>query len=371
MTLNRRTFLNNVTALATMGTAGGAIASAGSALAQSGGRMRRIATEEAFAIPEQTEAMREVVENFSGYDPDIYLWEKILAGPVNRPLHDIGEGRIAQMDETGVDMHVLSLTSTGVQMFDADTGTAIAELANDRLAEAVRNHPTRFGGLASFAPQDVTRAVKEIERARTDLKLHGFVVNSHTNGEYLSEEKYWPILEALDALEAPLYIHPRSPGGKHAAAYRADHLEHAIWGYTAETGLHGIKLIMAGIFDRFPNLKIILGHMGENIPFHLYRTDYMYRLTVEMMDRVKLEKRPSDYFRDNFVITTSGVNWHPALKFSVDVLGAENVMWAIDYPYQETPEAVEFMDTAPVSEEQKHLLFHGNAERVFGIEPLI
>lgn len=331
---------------------------------------RRIPTEEAFAVPEQMDAMRKVVANASEYHPDLYLWSIMLSGgPLHDRLLDLEGERLEIMAQAGIDMQLLSLTSTGVQMLDIDTAIAVAAIANDRLAEVIKNHPGRFAGLATIPPQAPDSAVKELERALNKLKLNGIVINSHTDGEFLSERKYWPILEAAEALNAPIYIHPRSPGPLHAAAYRADHLEHAIWGYAAETGLHGLRLITGGVFDQFPNLKIVLGHMGEGIPYWLYRIDYMHRVTAGFpdMNRAKLKRKPSEYVLDNFAITTSGVNWNPPLQYCVSVLGPDKVMFAVDYPYQETFEAVNWMNDAPISDEHKRLIFGANAERVFCI----
>jgi 5-carboxyvanillate decarboxylase len=338
---------------------------------------RRIATEEAWATREQMEEMRKIAASTSA-EPDLVLWRVLLGDSepsqtAMRRLFDLGEERLSIMDEHNVAMHLLLLTSPGLQMLDAETGTALATVANDRLAEAVRAHPTRYAGLAAIAPQDPWSAVREIERAMTKLKLNGIVINSHTNGEYLDELKYWPILEAAAALDAPIYIHPRAPSLAMAAPYAKYHLEDAIWGFQAETGLHGVRLIMSGIFDRFPKLRIVLGHMGEGIPYWLHRLDYMHRSSagskmaadrgVEW--RPKLQQQPSDYFRQNFMITTSGMNHAPVLEFCIGELGADNIMWAIDYPYQGTPEATSFLDAAPISEDDRHKIYHRNAERVF------
>lgn len=329
---------------------------------------RRIATEEAFAIPEQFEAWRDLLRTAQGYDPDLFLARaQTDGGQLSNRLLDLDEERLQIMDEAGIAMHLLSLTSTGVQALDTERAVSLAQLANDRLAAAIARHPDRYAGLATIAPQDPARAVRELERAINQLKLNGVIINSHTNGEYLDEEKHWPILEAAAALEAPIYIHPRSPSPAMAQAYRKYHLEHAIWGYAVETGLHGVRLIMSGVFDRYPTLRIVLGHMGENIPYSLYRMDWMHSRAPVAMDRPKLKQRPSDYFKQNFLITTSGVNWHAPLKFCIEVLGADNIMWAVDYPYQETHEAVRYMNEAPISEADKHKIFHGNAERVFRI----
>jgi 5-carboxyvanillate decarboxylase len=331
---------------------------------------RRIATEEAFSIPEQMDAQRQLVAETQEYDPDLFLWriQTDPSGPVHNKLIDLYDLRLRTMEEYDVDMHVLGLTSTGVQMMDPDKGTAVATIANDRLQEAVRKYPDRFAGLGTFAPQDPARAVKEIERVMTKLKLNGLIINSHTNGEYLSERKYWPILEAIEGLNAPLYIHPRSPIPLMAKAYRTDHLEHAIWGYAAETGLHGLRLITGGIFDQFPKLQIVLGHMGEGIPYWFYRLDFMHGRVRIGFDRPKLKLTPSEYFKRNFYITTSGMNWEPTLKYCIEVMGADRIMWAIDYPYQDHPDAVEFMDAARISENDKHKIYHENAERVFKIK---
>jgi 5-carboxyvanillate decarboxylase len=332
--------------------------------------LRIIATEEAFGTKEQFDAMRKVVAENSEYDPDLFLWEHTLSGgPVHDRLLDIGEGRIAMMDEWGVDMHLLSLTSTGVQMFPPDVGLAVAQSANDQLAEAIAKYPTRFAGLCSVPPQDVPGAVKELERAMTKLKLNGCVINSHTNGEWLCEQKYWPIFEAAEALGAPVYIHPRSPMPLMAKAFAADHLEHAIWGYSVEVGTHSLRLITSGVFDRFPKLQIVIGHMGEFIPFWLYRIDFMYDKTNSFpsIKRAKIEMRPSDYFRRNFAITTSGVNSNGPLALSIEALGAENVMFAIDFPYQEFGDAVPWIKDAPIRYEDKLKVTHQNAERIFRI----
>jgi len=336
---------------------------------EAGAGRRRISTEEAFSVPEQMEAMRRVLAEASGYDPDLFLWNILVGGGViHDRLLDLDGERIEIMDQAGLDMQVLSLTSTGVQMLDPATAAEVAIAANDRLAAAIARYPARYAGLATVPPQNPQAAVAEVERSLGELGLHGVVINSHTDGEFLSETKYWPILEAIEALDAPLYIHPRAPGPQHAAAYRHDHLEHAIWGYAAETSLHALRLITAGIFDEFPRLRIVLGHMGEGLPYWLYRIDYMHEMTSHMnMKRRVLKRKPSEYFLDNFVITTSGVNWDPPLLYNVDVLGADKVLFAVDYPYQETFEAVNWMNDAPLSDEDKRLVFGANAERVFGI----
>ncbi len=327
---------------------------------------RRIATEEAFATPDQLEALRELMAKSKDYDPDTFLADmQTSGGVVSRRLLDVGDERLRIMDTSGVAVALLAMTSTGVQQFEADQAAKIAESGNDQLAAAIARHPTRYAGLATIPVQDPKRAVKEMERAITKLKLNGVMINSHTHGEYLDEEKYWPILEAAAGLDATVYIHPRAPSPAMAVPYRKYHLEHAIWGYAVEVGLHALRLIVSGVFDRYPKLKVVIGHMGENIPYALYRLDWMHGHFD--FGRPKLKLTPGEYFRQNFLITTSGVNWVPALELCLKVLGADNIMWAVDYPYQETVEATQWLNDAPIAESDKEKIFHLNAERVFKI----
>ncbi len=336
---------------------------------------RRIGTEEAFSIPEVAAKLRDVARSPSG-SSDLPLVKGIYDAAEGsgrsaflEGLLDLDDARIRDMDDNGVDVQLLSLTAPGVQMFDADTAVELAALANDRLAEVISRHPTRFAGLASFAPQAPKRAAAEMERAVGELNLNGFVVNSHTNNEYLDDPKYWPVLEAAEALDACLYIHPRGAAVGLDRQFRHYGLDTAQWGYGLEVGTHAVRMIVAGVFDRFPNLKICLGHMGEAVHFWLWRIDFMNDRAQKLGLAPRLELKPSEYFKRNFVITTSGQESDLALDFSIKALGAENVMWAIDYPYQPTAPAVAWMDAAPISDADRELIYHGNAERIFHIPP--
>lgn len=333
-------------------------------------QLRRIATEEAFVIPEVIGPMLERFARES-YDPDLFFWSKAANGsPLQRRLLDLGSERLQIMDESGVDVQVISLASTGVQMFDAATGSALARLANDVLAEAMRRHPTRFAGLASFAPQDPASAAREIERAMSKLGYGGVLVNSHTNGEYLDQSTFWPILEACEACNAPLYIHPRAPSPQMVAPFLSYTLEHAIWGFQAETSLHALRMIAGGIFDRFPGLKVVLGHGGEGLHYWLPRLDMMHaNFKAPEGRRPALKLAPSEYIKRNFVITTSGMNWGPAVRFAIDAIGADKVMFAIDYPFVDSGKSVAQMDAIELPLEIKSAIYHGNAERIFRIPP--
>ena len=341
--------------------------------------MRKIATEEAFSIPEVAAALRDVVRGPS-QSLDKLLVKGIYDYAEGDPgygkmdflsnLLDIEERRLAQMDDLGVDMHLLSLTAPGVQMFDADTATDLATIANDTLAEICRRHPTRFSGLASFAPHSPKRAAKEMERAINDLKLNGFILNSHTHDEYLDDPKYWPVLEAAEALDACIYIHPRAASYGLKGPLQDYGMDSAMWGYGVEVGTHIVRMMTSGLFDHFPKLKICVGHMGEAVPFWIWRINFMNSRAQTIGRAPKTQLTMDEYFRRNFVFTTSGVEDALALEYCIKKIGVDNIMWAIDYPYQPMQPAVEYMDAAPISEADRAKIYHGNAERIFKIAPL-
>jgi 5-carboxyvanillate decarboxylase len=370
MKINRRKFLESSSALISAGALGAAAATSAAAQpAKPSGKLRLVATEEAFATPEQVDFFRTTAGSLWA-DPDMVMWRNFLKNEtILRRLLDVETERLSIMDQYGIDVHLLSLTSPGVQLLDADGATALAASANDRLAETIKKHPTRFAGLGSFAPQDPKRAAKEIDRAINDLKLNGMIVNSHTNGEYLDDQKYWDIFEALSGLNTALYIHPRNvPQHVEDLMNGRLNLDGAIWGFQMDTGLHAMRLIVSGVFDRFPNLKIVLGHMGEGVPYWLYRIDYMYNVfAAPGRGRFRTKKMPSDYVKENFIITTSGVNDHAVLKYCHEVLGPDNIMFAIDYPYQDTKGAAEFITSARLPQADLEKIAHGNAERIFRI----
>ena len=334
---------------------------------------RRIATEEAFATPDWLAATESVpISSPDGFEAKTL--RGIQAIPqVRQGLLDF-DRRLKVMDECGVDMHLLSLTTPGVQSLERDKAVRFASTLNDFLASTIRQHPTRFSGLAAVAPQDPVSAAAEIDRAMGTLGLNGVLINSYTNGEYLDHPKFEPIFEALVRNKAPLYIHPRVPTPAMAAPFVDYGLSTAIWGFAADTGLHAMRLIMSGVFDRHPELTVVLGHMGEAIPYWFWRIDNMAakarRHVIGRGERPVPAKLPSEYFRSNFYITTSGVNSHANLKFAIELLGADRIMFAIDYPFEDSAGSVAFLDTAPITERDRHKIAYGNAERVFRIAPI-
>ncbi|MFI0534250.1 amidohydrolase family protein [Streptomyces scabiei] len=335
----------------------------------------RIATEEAFAPPELIDLWRDMIKRNDHGDPG---FDSLMGFSVNHRsartdfilerLPDLGERRLADMDAAGVDRQVISLTSPGTQILPRSEAVAIAELANNRLAEAIRSHPDRFSGLTAVAPQDPEHAAREIERGHRDLGLKGVIINSHTHGEYLDDPKFWPIFEAAEAHDTPIYLHPNTPSPAMIGPLLEAGLDGAIYGFTVETGMHLLRIITSGVFDRFPRLKIVVGHLGEALPFWLYRLDYMHEATVraKRYPVIKpLQRKVSDYLRENVWVTTSGMPWAPAIMFCREVLGAGRVLYAMDYPYQYAPDEVTAQDDLPLGTAGLKAFFQTTAEDLF------
>ncbi|HTX24346.1 MAG TPA: amidohydrolase family protein [Steroidobacteraceae bacterium] len=339
---------------------------------------KRIATEEAWSPPEMMQMYRDALARRSVDDVGFNsMWGFYLGSKSERAtqiiekLQSLDERRLRDMQATGIDTQLLLLTSPGVQVFDAATATALARSSNDQLAAAIRKHPRAFAGLAAVAPQDPAGAANEIERAMRTLGLKGVVLNSHVHGEYLDHVKYWDIFAAAEACDAPIYIHPGTAPDSMIQPFLEAGLDGAIYGFGVETGLHILRLIVSGLFDRFPKLRIVIGHMGEALPFWLFRLDYMYRATLNSKRYPHWkpnQKLPSDYLRENLYITTSGMAWEPAILFSQQVLGVDRVLYAMDYPYQFVESEVAVHDNLPISAADKQKLFQRNAERVFKLE---
>lgn len=338
---------------------------------------RRIAAEEGWITPEMAAMYRRAIDDGSIADPGFQSLWGFFAGSTSeraaslyRRIQDLEDERIRDMDALGIDLQLLMLTAPGVQCFDAPTGTSLARSSNDALAAAVRRHPTRLAGLAAVAPQAPQAAALEAERGVRELGLHGVVINSHTQGEYLDDTKFWPIFEALEALQVPLYIHPTTPSPQMIQPFLPRALDAAIFGFACETGLHVLRMIVAGVFDRFPKLQLVLGHLGEGLPYWLYRIDFMHGGIVRSNrspGAKPLQRKPSEVLRQNVHYTTSGMCWEPAVMFVHRLMGADRLMYAMDYPYQVVAEEVAAMDALPLSDADRVAFYAGNAERVFGL----
>jgi 5-carboxyvanillate decarboxylase len=361
MRRNRRAFLQNTFALAA------AQAVSGVTDAQAPAKptpwkpkpYRRITTEEAWTTPEIAAA-----SSAGAIGGTVTPYRKAI----NDRLLDIGEGRLKIMDEYGISMQVLSSNGPSLQNLKPDLAQPLTIEFNDRMAQAIRKHPTRFAGLAGVAPQNPEAAAKEIDRALGKLKLNGAFIASHTNGEYLDLPKYTPIFEVLVQHDAPLYLHPREMLAGVPAVMKVPGFTVG-WGYSTDASIHVIRLMAGGVFDRFPKLRMVIGHMGEALPFWIDRLDNRYQWEFNMTGKPKPMKRlPSEYLRDHFHITTSGMNYWAQLKMTIEVMGIDRLMFAVDYPQEEHRPAVETIDNAPLSEEDRAKFYYRNAERVFGIK---
>lgn len=282
-------------------------------------------------------------------------------------LDEVAEKRIAELDSAGIDLQVLSQWQPGAQDADAAASVALATESNDFLAERIARHPERFRGFATLPTPDPAAAARELRRCVEDLGFVGALINGHTAGEYLTEARYRPILEAAAGLDVPIYLHPCTPHPDVMKAYFPDNfaLSQAAWGYAIETATHALKLIVGGVFDDLPKLRVILGHLGECIPYYLWRFDHSMMSHANMPGAgYRLKKRPRDYFLDHFTITTSG-NFDPlALRCAISVMGVDKIMFATDYPVESLAMAVEFLKGDHIDDEERVLIAHRNAERV-------
>ena len=341
-------------------------------------RFKRIATEEAWTTPDILDRYRKLLATQpQSWDPGFHsLWGFWLgaserARALQSRLQDLGERRLRDMDASGIDVQLLMLTAPGVQVFDAPTAASLCVETNDRLAAAVRENPARYAGMAAIAPQDPAGAARELERAVGTLGLKGAVINSHTRGEYLDDPKFWEIFEAAESLNVPIYIHPQAPPPAMIGPYVERGLEGALWGFGAETGLHVLAIIRSGALDRFPRLRLVVGHLGEALPFWLYRLDYMNKTARPGIrtGATALARPISDYMKENVYITTSGMAWAPAITFVQSVIGVDRVMYAMDYPYQFELYEVDATDDMAIGDDEKKRLFQTNAEAVFSLTP--
>ncbi len=322
----------------------------------------RIATEETFGNSEVYDATAKLIA--SNPADEVGLGVPPKSSDLVQQLLDLGDGRIAAMDEGRIDKQLLSLWSPGVQIFEAQQAVELAALTNDQLAAAVRENPDRLAGLTTIAPQDPEAAALELERGMTNLGLHGGLISSYTKGEFLDDKKFWPIFEAAEANNAAIYIHPRKPAPKMYEPFSEYAMDGAQWGFHTELATHAVRLLLSGVFDQFPNLTIALGHMGEGLPFWLQRLDNV----AARSDAAKIKRKPSEYFLDNFVITTSAMFWDPILELSLKVLGPDRILFGVDYPFAPSAAGTRWLDAAPIEHEVRKKIYSENANRVFHLD---
>ena len=317
--------------------------------------VKKIALEEHFLCPEFVEYW-----NPTAADLPPAKREQALTR-----LSDFGEMRVGAMDRAGIQRAVLGLAGPGVQA-EHDTGAAIrnARVANDFLAREIQKRPDRYSGFAHLAMQDAKAAADELERCMRDLKFCGAMINGHTHGQYLDHPSLYPFWERAEALGALIYLHPADPVAPFPVLEGYRGLRRATWEWTLETGSHALRLIFGGVFDRFPRAKLGLGHLGETLPFLLWRFDS--RAGPDFY-AVKLAKPPSHYIKDNVVVTTSGMCSAEPLTCTISALGPERVMFAADYPFESADEAGHFIDTVPLADKVRADICFNNAARILGL----
>jgi uncharacterized protein len=280
-------------------------------------------------------------------------------------LQDIGAGRIADMGSAGIDLQVLSHTVPGAEAVEPVRAITAARTANDDLAETVAAHPDRFAGFAALPMRDPVAAALELERAVNELGFRGAMVNGLVDGRFLDDPAFLPVLEKAAELGVPLYLHPSFPPESVARTYYsglepvlADHLATAGWGWHSETAIHLLRLVVSGVFDRIPELQVVVGHMGEMIPFALARIDTVLTPVAGLRQPV------ADYFHTNIFVTTSGYTTFPPLQCALSVLGVDRLIFSVDYPYTDNASARALLDTAPISPNDREKLAHGTVERL-------
>ena len=282
-------------------------------------------------------------------------------------LNDVGALRLREMDEAGIDIQVLSHSAPSTQRLDAEAAPAVAREANDRLREKVRASNGRFEAFAALPTANPKAAADELERAVTKLGFKGAMIHGLTNGKFIDERQFWPIFERARSLDVPIYIHPAPPHPAVVDAYYRDYLKEypslvsAAWGFTVETATQGIRLVLSGVFDAYPGLKIIMGHLGESLPFSLWRIDMA-------LGRQGNRSTPfRETFREHFWITTSGNFSTPALICCMLEMGADRILFSVDYPFVPNPPGVRWMDQVPLGPDDRAKILSGNAKRLLKI----
>jgi 2,3-dihydroxybenzoate decarboxylase len=313
----------------------------------------KIALEEHFLCPGFEDYWKSTVA-----DVDPIILEQVAAR-----LTDFGELRLKSMDSAGIARAVLALTGPGVQA-ERDTAAAIrkARAANDFLALEVQKRPDRYSGFAHLPMQDARAAADELARCMSDLEFCGAMINGHTNGQYLDDPALYSFWERAEALGATIYIHPTDPLAPAPVLDGYTGLRRATWEWGFETGSHALRLVFSGLFDRFPRAKVALGHLGETLPYLLWRFDSRAKLYG-----IKLGKPPSQYIRENIAVTTSGMCSAEPLACALSALGADRVMFAADYPFEQAEQAGQFLDTVALPETVREDIARKNAIRLLGL----
>lgn len=292
---------------------------------------------------------------------------KHLGHDMEAELKDIGASRIAAMDAAGIDVQVLSLTTPGAQAFDGDLAISIATDANDRMSAAIKAWPGRFEAFAALPTAVPDAAVRELDRTVRELGFKGAMINSHTRGSFLDDRKYWPIFERAEALGVPIYLHPNQPHPALMDSYFAgfEDLARPAWGFMVDASIHFLRIMFSGALDAFPRLQIILGHLGEGLPFAM---DRLLDHTGYVAQWRGMKRTPEQCLRENLVVTTSGNFSVPSLICTMLMLGADKVLFSVDWPYESNKVGADFLRRLPVSADDLEKIAFRNATRLLHLE---
>jgi 2,3-dihydroxybenzoate decarboxylase len=284
-------------------------------------------------------------------------------------LPDFETFRLPMMDEAGIRMQVISTGSPGIQgVADASAAIDAAKRINDSQADIIARHPTRFAGFAALPTQDPKAAARELERAVKVLGFKGAMIHGHTNGRYLDNDSSRAIWEAAEDLTAPIYLHIAEPLPEARKIYEGHpELMGPAWSWGVEAATHALRIIGSGVFDAYPRAALILGHLGESLPYLLGRFDEGYAVAFKSR---KLNKRLSEYIRGNIFVTTSGKYRPEALVCAISAMGPDRVLFAGDYPFVSMKESVDFFESTPIRDVDREKISHLNAEKILGIEPI-
>lgn len=296
--------------------------------------------------------------------------EKLFSKALGESLADLGDARLAAMDEAGIDVQVLSSAAPHIHWMEPDEAVKVAGNVNDGLAEAIAVHPDRFAGLATLATPAPVAAARELERCVRQLDFRGAMVHGHTEGRFLDDQFFWPMLEAAEALDVPIYLHPTYPPKAVMDAYYSGLpgpfgmlLSTGMMGWHYETAMHTMRMVIGGVFRRFPRLQLIIGHGGEALPFFLDRSiKVLNRGSPEMSQHLK------ETYRNNFYVTTAGFFYDAPMRCAMEVTPIERILFAADSPYASAKEGTEWICTTPTLDDtQRLMVMHENSDRLFGL----
>lgn len=317
---------------------------------------KKIALEEHFMAPGFIDYFNKTSINIS---PELF-------GLALNSLQDFGEKRLSSMDRNNIEKSILSLAGPGVQAeLNTSIAVKLAAQCNDFLAEQIAKQPSKYAGFAHLAMQDPTAAADELERCIRQLGFNGVMINGQTNGAYLDDDRFSVFWERASDLGVPVYIHPNNPADVPYMYNNHPELFGPVWSWTVETGNHALRLIFSGIFDRFPKAKLVLGHMGETLPYQLWRFDSRWEISNK--GDMSLDKKPSEYFKSNIYVTTAGVCSNEPLRCAIDALGIDRVMFSVDYPFENPDHASSWIDQAPITNQERQKICFDNAKSVFNL----